>query len=197
MTLPEDVADQAERLTRLARRAVDENEADAYRERRDELVAEYGYVARVRTEGRALGTPEADTEARSTNATLVLYPAEWIADGVVEVDAIEDTGRAVERQLSGTGSEAEWDRIEAHNRAVAERIAENHGPVHGANAHAFADFMGNHYARRVETATPEEVNEFCEEYFPRNAWPSDEQRSYLGETLSLLLNEEGARPSES
>lgn len=200
MTVPDDVVNQAERLTRLARRAVDENEAAAYRARRDELVAEYGYTARVRTDGRALGGADERGEqgdVRGVDATLVLYPSEWLTDGIVDVDGIEDTSRAVERQLSGTGSEAEWDRIEAHNRALAERIADEHGAAHGANAHAFADFMGNHYARRMETADPSEIREFLEEYYPRNAWPSDEQRDCVEQSVSLVLDAEGARPSDA
>jgi hypothetical protein len=172
--LPEDLIDDAERLTRLARRAVDENEAAAHRERRDARLAEHGYTARIRSE--------------DTRTVLVLYPSEWVVDGTVDVSRIEDTSRAAERQLDGTGEAADWGAVEAHNRALAEEIADEHGEAHGANAHAFADFMGNHYARRMETATEAEREEFLTEYYPRNAWPTDDQRAVIERSLDLVLD---------
>ena len=96
-----------------------------------------------------------------------------------------DTDRAVERSLSGVGSD-DWETVEAHNRAVAERVRAEHGEVHGGNAHAFADFMSNHYVKRVETATPEEREEFREEYLPRNAWPTEAQREAVERSLRLV-----------
>ena len=171
--LPDDVVDRAATLTRRAREAVDPNEREAYLAERAALLSDHGYTARVREE--------------DTNETLVLHPEEWLADGVVQVDRIDDTGRAVEVTLSGTGSEDEWDAVEAHNRAVAERVADEHGEVHGATAHAFADFMSNHYAKPIERATPGERAEFREEYFPRNAWPSDEQREAVERSLELVV----------
>ena len=169
--LPDDVAARARTLTRRMREAVDDKERVAYREERAGLLAEHGYVSRVRED--------------DTGETLVLYPEEWVAEGVVQVDRIEDTDRAVERSLSGVGS-ADWETVEAHNRAVAERVRAEHGEVHGGNAHAFADFMSNHYAKRVETATPEEREEFREEYLPRNAWPTEAQREAVERSLRLV-----------
>ena len=170
--LPEAVVERAETLTRRARAAVDGDERRAYRRERDALLADHGFAARVR-EGDA-------------DETLVLHPEEWLEDGVVRVERIEDTGRAVEVRLSGTGDE-DWDAVEAHNRAVADRVAVEHGQVHGRTAHAFADFMSNHYAKRLEEATPAEREEFRTEYFPRNAWPTDEQREALERSLELAV----------
>ena len=203
MTLPEDVRKEAERLTRLARegersdeggaggcspRDGDPNgeaigggagdgdvaiEAAVHRERRDELLAEHGYTARVRE----------DTD----RDVLVLYPTEWTdEDGLVDVTAVEDVDRGFEVPLSGPGDDADWAAVEAHNRTAAERVAAEHGAVHGDNAHAFADFMGNHYAKPVEWATPGEVEEFLDDYFPRNAWPTDEQRAIVVESVELV-----------
>jgi len=56
------------------------------------------------------------------------------------------------------------------------------------SARAFADFMSNHYARLIETATEAERREFREEYFVRNAWPSAEQRTEIEQSLSLTLD---------
>jgi hypothetical protein len=170
-TLPDDVAARARTLTRRMREAVDDEERAAYREERAGLLAEHGYVSRVRED--------------DTGETLVLYPEEWVAEGVVQVDRIEDTDRAVERSLSGVGS-ADWETVEAHNRTVAERVRSEHGEVHGGNAHAFADFMSNHYAKRVEAATPDEREEFREEYLPRNAWPTEAQCEAVERSLRLV-----------
>ena len=172
-TLPDDVVDRAATLTRRAREAVDPAEREAYLEERADLLAAQDYAARVREE--------------DTGETLVLHPEEWLEDGVVQVERIEDTDRAVEVTLSGTGSEADWDDVEAHNRTVADRVAAEHGAPHGETAHAFADFVSNHYAKRIEETTPAERAEFREEYFPRNAWPSDEQREALERSLELVL----------
>ena len=170
--LPEDVIDDAERLTRLAREAVDGNEREAYRERREQLVSEYDFTARVREE----------------DETLVLHPDEWLEGGVVQFERIEDTDRAVEVSLSGAGDPDDWRAVEEHNARLVEEVGDEHGEVHRTNARAFADFMGNHYARRIETATAEELREFLEEYYPRNAWPSEEARAVVGTSLELLYD---------
>lgn len=171
--VPESVVDEAERLTRLARAATDPDERAAYRDQRARLVADHGYAARVREE--------------DTRAVLVCYPIEWLESGIVRTDCIDDLDRAVERPLSGPGDPKDWDAVDAHNRAVAARVADAHGPVHGANAHAFADFMGNHYARPVESAGDRERSEFLSEYFPRNAWPSAEQEAVIETSIDLVF----------
>jgi hypothetical protein len=173
MSLPDEVREATERRTLLARRAEDDDEAATHRERRDDLLAEHGYEARVRA--------DADRDV------LVLHPAEWIDEsGRVDVDRVDDVDRGVEVPLSGPGDPEDWTEIEAHNRRAARTVADEHGAVHGANAHAFADFMGNHYARPVEAAGPPEVEEFLTEYVPRNSWPSDEQRAVLEESVALV-----------
>lgn len=184
--LPDDVVDDAERLTRLARAASDPAEAEAYRARRRETLADHGYAARVR---------EADD-------VLVLHPEEWVEDGTVLTEHVADVDRAVEVPLSGPGPAEDWAAVAEHNDLVAAAVRSAHGDVHGDTARAFADFMSNHHARRVETATDDEVAEFREEYFPRNAWPTDDQRAALEESLALVLEaaegvdgEDGGGPS--
>jgi len=172
--LPASVVERAERLTRLARDAVDDAEADAYREDRADALAEHGFAANVRED--------------DSGATLVLHPDEWVADGTIRPDRVEDTDRAVEVSLSGPGDPDEWDAVDQHNREVVARVRDAHGDVHGDNAAAFADFMGNHYARPVESATDEEVAEFLAEYFPRNAWPSDDQRAVVERSLDYVFD---------
>ena len=171
--LPEETVEQAERLTRLAREAVDDAEAAAYREERADLLADHGFTARVRED--------------DAGETLVLHPDEWTEDGVIRTDRIEDTSRAVEVSLSGPADPDEWDAVDERNREVVARVRETHGEVHGDNAEAFADFMSNHYARPVESATDDEIAEFLSEYFPRNAWPSEKQRATVEDSLELVF----------
>jgi len=168
--LPETVVDDAERLTRLARQAADEAEASAYRTDRDETLTAHDYTARLRED----------------DDTLVLYPDEWIADGTVQLDRIDDTNRAVEIPLSGASDDT-WAAVEADNAALVAAVGDTHGPIHEANARAFADFMGNHYCRRIETATADEVAEFCEEYYPRNVWASADQQAALDASLEYVF----------
>ena len=167
--LPVDVLTRAVTLTRRIRRVDDDERAQ--RDERDRLLDGHGYVARVRED--------------AAGETLVLYPDEWVDDGVVRVDRVEDTGRAVERSLSGVGSD-DWDKVAAHNRRIADRVAAVHGDPHGPTAHAYADFLSNHYAKRVEAASPAERREFREEYLPRNGWPTEAQREAVEESLRRI-----------
>jgi hypothetical protein len=178
--LPDEVVTEAERLTRLARRATVDEEATVYRERRDDLLAEHGFRARLR---------EADD-------TLVLHPDEWMVDGVVQFDSIDDTERAVERSLSGPGETEAWETVEAHNADLVSSVETDHGPVHAANVRALADFMGNHYKRRIETATADELAEFLTEYYRRNAWPSDAQVDVVKESVRVAFEAAGVEPPE-
>jgi hypothetical protein len=170
--LPPDVVEEAERLTRLARDVPDPSEAAAHRDRRDDLLADHGYTARYRDE----------------DDTLVINPAEWFEDGVARTERIDDLSRAVERPLSDAGADDEWRAVEDHNAALVDRVDAAHGPVHAANARAFADFMANHYTRRVETASRRELREFLDDYYPRNAWPTEQQKAVVDESLRLLFD---------
>jgi len=170
--LPQAVIDEAERLTRRARDAVDPNEAAAYREQRDSLLSDHDFIARIRDEDRE---------------TLVLHPDEWVEDGRVQPEQIDDIDRGIERPLEGPGEADEWEVTETHNRELAETVEAEHGAVHGANAHALADFASNHYAKPIDRLTGEELQEFYDEYFPRNAWPSDEQKAVVEESVRLVL----------
>ncbi len=170
--LPVDVVDEAERLTKLAREVVDDAEAATYREARDELLAETPYTARVREDDRD---------------TLVLYPEEWVVEGKVHPDRIDDIDRGIERPLEGPGASEDWDVIEEHNRTVAETVADEHGDVHGQNAHALADFASNHYAKSLGQLTREEREEFLTGYFVRNAFPSDDQKAVVEESVRLAV----------
>jgi hypothetical protein len=170
--LPREVVDEAERLTRLAREVANEDEADTYREARDELLADTDFTARVREDDRD---------------TLVLYPEEWVVGGTVHPDRVDDVDRGIERPLEGPGASEDWDTVEEHNRAVADRVATEHGSVHGQNAHALADFASNHYAKPIDDLTREERAEFLSEYFVRNAFPSDDQKAVVEESVQFAV----------
>jgi len=168
--LPPDTVEAAERLTKLIRRVGDDAEADAYRKRRAEILADHNYAARVREE----------------DETLVLYPDEWLDDGTVVLERIEDTDRAAEIPLSTASDEGTFEEIEAHNAALVEAVEAEYNEIHAANVRAFADFMGNHYLACVDNATDEQIEEFTREYFPRNAWPSKKQRAVVETSLDHL-----------
>lgn len=168
--VPVEVVDEAERLTRLARRAEDDAAAAFYRERRDELVSDHDYVPRLRED----------------DDTLVLYPDEWMADGTVQLDRIETTDRAVEVSLSGPGDADRYEEIAAYNEAVADAVADAHADAHADTARTFAAFMSNHYVRAVDDAPPEVREEFREEFLPRNGWPTDEQLAVVEESLAVI-----------
>jgi len=171
--LPADTQDEVERLTRLARQAVDDGAAAAYRDQRAALLDDHDYEARIREE--------------DTGDVLVCYPSEWVEDGVIQPDMVDDTDRGVEIRLSGPGDPEAWDDVEAENRTVVDRVRADHGDVHAATARALADFMGNHYAKPIADATPDELAEFREEYFPRNAWPTEAQRELLDDSVDLTV----------
>ena len=168
--LSTDVVDEAERLTRLARRADTSAEAQAYRERRDALLAEHGYAARVRS--------------ASDGDTLVCYPEDWLVEGTVDTDRIDDIDRAHERSLSGPGDPDEWAAVEATNQSVVERVREQHGPDHAANAAALAAFASDHYAKPIASLTEPELEEFRTEYYVRNVWPTDDQAAILDASIA-------------
>ncbi|ELY51153.1 DUF7108 family protein [Natronolimnohabitans innermongolicus] len=172
--LPADVVDEAERLTRIARQTPDPNEADARRERRDALLTDHEFTSRIRDD--------------DGDDVLVLHPDEWHdADaGVIRTDRIDDISRAVEIRLEGTGDPDDWDTVDERNRELVAEVRDAHGEVHGDNAAALADFVGNHYAKRIEDLTAAELREFRDEYFVRNAWPSNAQRDAIEDSITLV-----------
>lgn len=184
-SLPSHVVTEALRLTRLAQRAPEAapaaasqdqstlSAAERYRDERKELLRDHGFRARIREDDRG--------------KTLVCYPAEWVSDGEVELGAIEDTGRAVERRLDGTGESREWESVAQHNGHIAETVENAHGVPHGRTARAFARFMSSHRVRHIETATAADVREFVDEFFPRNAWPTDDQKATVMRSLRYTL----------
>jgi hypothetical protein len=171
-TPPKDVIDEAERLTHLAREAVARDEQDAYRQRRAALLSEHDYTARIREDGRDV---------------LVVYPVEWLEDGTVRPERIEDIDRGIERPLEGPGPGDEWEVVAEHNHDLAEQVRARHGEDHGANARALAAFMNNHYAKPVEQASGDELREFVEEFYPRNVWPTDDQKRIVEGSIRLTF----------
>jgi hypothetical protein len=170
--LPPEVVDEAERLTRRAREAVDEAERAGALRARGRLLADHGFTARVRSD--------------ENREVLVLHPAAWVEDGSIRPGRIEDIDRGVERPLSGPGDE-DWKTVDAHNRELARAVEQAHGPVHGANAQALADFASNHYGKRIEELTGEELALFLEEYYRRNVWPTDDQEAVVEQSVRLTV----------
>jgi hypothetical protein len=173
-TPPAEVVETAERLTRRSRDAHTDAEAEAYRTDRDERLAEHEYTARVR-EGE-------------TRDVLVLHPAEWVDDGTVRPERVDDVGRGIEIPLSGPDDTADWDVVDAHNRELVAAVREARGDVHAENAATLAEFMSNHYVKPVESATREELEEFLGEYYRRNAWPTERQRAVVEKSVEFVFD---------
>ncbi len=169
--LPAKIKQSVATYARRELNASSEEEAAAFRSRRERVLDRVGYRSRFR-----------EDDAR---VTLVCYPSEWVEAGTANLAAIDDLDRAVEIPIEGAGDPDDWDEVDAENRAVAERVAAAHGPEHGRNAEAFATFMSNHRARRIETATAEDVEEFLEEYYVRNVWPTRREETLVAESVSL------------
>ncbi|WP_246391877.1 DUF7108 family protein [Halosimplex pelagicum] len=171
---PEPVVDEAERLTRLAREAVDRDEAAAYRVDRDERLADHDYTARVRED--------------ETRDVLVLHPEEWVEDGEIRTERVEAIDRGIEIPLSGPGEGDDWQDIDDYNRDIVAEVREEHGEDHAANVAALADFVGNHYAKPIHDATADELSEFLTDYYPRNAWPTAEQRAVVEKSVRVAFS---------
>ena len=178
-TLPRDVVEEAERLTRLAREATVDAERAAYLDHRADLLASRDYTARVRED--------------DTRDVLVLHPAEWVEDGTIRTERIEDVDRGLEVPLSGPGAGDDWAEIDTYNRALVEQVRESHGDTHAANVAALADFAGNHYAKPITELTAPELREFRDDYFRRNAWPSADQRDLVEKSVELAFDAGGER----
>ncbi|ELZ09746.1 hypothetical protein C478_16242 [Natrinema thermotolerans DSM 11552] len=177
--LPRGVVDEVERLTRLERTAVDDNEIEAYERRREELLENHDFTSRIRDD--------------DGDDVLVCHPEEWHDDeaGVIRTDRIEDIDRAVEIPLEGTEDPDDWAAVDERNRDLVAAVREAHGDVHGDNAALLADFAGNHYAKPIASLTADELAEFREEYLVRNAWPSEKQREVIAESIELVFEATG------
>lgn len=175
--IPSQVIQEATRLSRLAYRAdtSDHDRSDErthYTNRRTDLLEQYDYTAHIRDDA---------------DPTVVFYPTDWVTDGNVDLDNIQDTGNAIERPLTG-GDGDDYDAVAPHNQSLVDTIADAYGEPHASNAAAFATFMNNHRSRRIETATAADITEFLEEYYPRNTWPTDDQRHCICRSLRYTLN---------
>ncbi|THE63566.1 hypothetical protein D8Y22_17230 [Salinadaptatus halalkaliphilus] len=175
--LPREVREEAERLTRLERTATDENEATAYLDRRQVLLSEHEFTARIRDD--------------DGDDVLVLHPAEWHEDGVIRTGRIDDLSRAIEIPLEGTADPDDWDAVAERNDALASDVREAYGEVHGDNAETLATFASNHYAKPIESLTGPELSEFLTEYFVRNAWPSADQQAVIDESITHVYETTG------
>ncbi|MFW6448515.1 MAG: DUF7108 family protein [Halobacteriota archaeon] len=158
----------------IALRSASGTRASDLERRRERLLDRLGAHARVRED--------------ANGPVLVVYPRDWVVDSTVDPDRIDDLSRAVEVPLDPRAREASWETVMAHNEAVAECVAERHGPDHGANASAFATYLANHHLRRIEDATDDEIRTFLQEYYPRNVWPSEEQASLVERSVPLTID---------
>lgn len=177
--LPRDIVDEVERLTRLERSAVDETEVEAYEDRRDDLLDEHDFTARIRDD--------------DGDDVLVCHPAAWHDEenGVIRTERIDDIDRAVEIPLEGTANPDDWAAVDERNRDLVAAVREAHGDVHGDTAALLADFASNHYAKPMESLTSDELAEFGTDYVVRNAWPSAKQEGVIADSIELVFETAG------
>lgn len=171
--VPEPIVEEVLRYTQRAREAEEDDRTEAILEARNQVLDPYDFEIRVREE---------------THDVLVLYPAEWIEDGTVVMEHIEDTDRAIERPLEGTGVGETWDEVYEHNKVIAQRVRAEFGDDHGANAAALAEYMSNHYLKPIEEATRGELEEFLTEYYPRNVWPTADQKRVVRQSVQFVYD---------
>lgn len=170
--LPDPVFEAVRAMTRTIRRGT-HPDPEPIRERRERLLDRHGYAVRVRED--------------ESGPVLVCYPDRWLEEGTLQPDNLESTENAVEAPLFSVSGSDSWAAIESHNRALAERVSDQHGEPHGTNAKAFGTYMANHHAARIEAATAAEIGDFLAEYYPRNTWPSREEAASVDRSLELLF----------
>ncbi|XGI83882.1 rnhA operon protein [Halorutilales archaeon Cl-col2-1] len=172
----EDWVDEAVRLTKMSLTSP----SPVYEDRLDELAAENGFVARLR-----------DDE------TLVLYPDDWVVDGEVDVERIEDTDRAHEIPLSEKGES--WEDVHSYNSDVIEELSEMEEVTETevSNAEYFVEFLENHYILPVDEVSQKHVREFLEDYYPRNVWSSPNEEETVKKSVRKLLEAAGLSPDET
>ncbi len=170
--LPAAIRETALGLARKESRSSAE-EAARLRARREALLEEFGFTSRIRDEDE--------------RAVLVCYPSEWIVEGTIDREAIDDIDRAVELPIDGPVDPESWSALATDNQKLAKQVHTHHGPIHGNNADAFVVFMNNHRARPVRSATSDDIEEFLTEYYPRNAWANEDERAVVEDSLDLLF----------
>lgn len=166
-SLPDDVIDKVVYMTKRSR------DESSLVDKRDEILRQYDYRARVRDE----------------DDVLILYPEDWINENKnVDPKDIESIDSAFEIPLSGSRDNADWDEVERINSNIVDSIREEHGEIHGDNTREFADFMGNHKLKKIPNMTEEDKMEFLEYYFPRNVWATDEQESSVEQSMDIIAD---------
>ncbi|MFB6187930.1 MAG: rnhA operon protein, partial [Halobacteriaceae archaeon] len=144
-----------------------------YKQRRRELLDRFDYEFHLRS-----------TE---NETVLVCYPSAWMDNGIVDIEAIDDRDKAIERNLNSTHSEKDWETIYTINNEIATDVKESYGKIHGQTATAFSEFMSNHRMAPIWNATANDIIEFLQEYFVRNAWPTDAQSAVVNRSLRYTI----------
>lgn len=160
----EDAVERIRELTRHIRKADGRETIRDLNRRRERLLTAMGAHLHVRDDAPPV---------------LVLSPDDWVDDGTVHPDRIDDRSRACEVPLDPEAEPATWEAVMEANMAVAEAVERRHGPDHGANAEALAAYLSNHHLRRIDAATEAELRTFLTEYYPRNVWPTSHQAAIV------------------
>ncbi len=178
----DDAVERVRELTRRIRAGDDRATSDDLHRRRERLLAAMDAHLHVRDDDPPV---------------LVLYPDAWVDDGTVHPERIDDRSRAREVPLEPEPASAGWGAVMETNMAVAEAVTERHGPDHGANAVALAEYLSNHHCRLIDDATEAELQTFLREYYPRNVWPTPHQAAIVRTSVerARVVAADGTAPS--
>lgn len=128
---------------------------------------------------------------RLRDTVLVLYPEDWLEDGVVRPDV--DVDRAFEVDLADT---ADRQRARERNEKLLGEFESSveRGTVDDVavedvvfNVRRFAEFCANHHGVAVDEAG-DVVEEFVSDYYVRNVWASESQREALVASLDVVFD---------
>lgn len=115
---------------------------------------------------------------------VVIHPLDWLdEDGIVKEDV--DPEEALKVELGGSGGVEE---ARSRNDEVMEDVEDlvDDGDLL-FNVRRFVEYCENHHAAAVDEVTRVQVEEFLEEYYPRNVWASREQEDKLQGSLATLF----------
>lgn len=150
----------------LARAAVgggrDASELDRVRD----VASDHGFRARLRDDD-----------------VLVLHPDGWLdEDGVLRGDVDPDEALEVPLGDSGGAEEARErndELLDGFEREVGDEDV-------WFNVELFAEYCETHHGVAVDEVTARQLEEFVDEYYPRNVWASESAEEKLERSLQAL-----------
>lgn len=163
---PDRDAEWVQEVVAVARAAVGARRDAGELDRMEDIAGDHGYRARLRDDD-----------------VLVLHPDDWLDDeGVLHGDVDPDDALEIHLGDSGGAEEARMrndDLLEGFEADVEDEDVR-------FNVERFAEYCENHHGVAVDEVTSQQVEEFVDEYYPRNVWPSGSAEEKLESSLRAL-----------